>query len=216
MLTYSENSENHVEGLPGNEDEVGNTVADLEARVAYLERIIKVSQVVNSTLELGPLLQVISNVGIELAGSEGCSILLYDSKSKCLRFMPSTFSTDEKIVVPIEGSIAGIIFQKAKPILIRDVQNDPRWNSQVDQASDFITHSILGVPLKIKNEVIGVLELVNKVGDKDFGHEDIQIATALAAQAAIAIENARLLEQVQQAYDELAELDRLKSEFVSI
>ena len=70
--------------------------------------------------------------------------------------------------------------------------------------------------LRLGSEVIGVMELLNKVGDQEFSHEDVQIATALATQAAIAIENARLLEEVQQAYDELAELDRLKSEFVSI
>jgi signal transduction histidine kinase len=191
-------------------------IADLEARVAYLERIADVSQILNSTLELSPLLEIITRVGTELTKTEACSILLYDEESDELRFMPATFAKGEGIAVPIENSIAGLVFKEVKPVLIRDVKTDPRWNRQVDQVSDFDTRSILGVPLKIKNQVIGVMELLNKVGERGFTQEDIQIATTLAAQAAVAIENTRLVKDTQQAYEELAELDRLKSEFVNI
>ena len=76
-------------------------IADLEGRVVYLERIAKLSQILNSTLELGPLLQLISQVGIELAETEGCSILLYDDETNYLKFMPSTYATDDDVVVPI-------------------------------------------------------------------------------------------------------------------
>jgi signal transduction histidine kinase len=68
----------------------------------------------------------------------------------------------------------------------------------------------------VKDEVIGAMELLNKLDEHGFGQDDIQIASTLAAQAAIAIENARLLDQLQSAYDDLAELDELKSNFVSI
>ena len=215
MLKYLDNPDQDDEsrsGLPQS-DEV--PVEALEARITYLERIIKVSEALNSTLELAPLLKVITEVGNDLAGTEGCSILLYDEATENLKFMPATFSGGE-IEVPIEGSIAGLIFRQARPILIRDVKSDPRWNRQVDQDNDFDTRSILGVPLKVKDQIIGVMELVNKIDEAGFGHDDIEIATALATQAAVAIENARLLDQVQQAYDDLSELDRLKSDFVSV
>lgn len=203
---------------PGSDLEETNEkkIADLEARVAYLERIADVSQILNSTLELSPLLEIITQVGTELTKTEACSILLYDEESGELRFMPATFAKGEGIAVPIENSIAGLVFKEVKPVLIRDVKTDPRWNRQVDRVSDFDTRSILGVPLKIKNQVIGVMELLNKVGESGFTQEDIQIATTLAAQAAVAIENTRLVKDTQQAYEELAELDRLKSEFVNI
>lgn len=203
---------------PGSDLEETNEkkIADLETRVAYLERISKVSQILNSTLELSPLLEIITQVGSELTKTEACSILLYEEESGELRFMPATFAKGEGIVVPIENSIAGLVFKKVKPVLIRDAKADPRWNRQVDQVSDFDTRSILGVPLKIKNQVIGVMELVNKIGENGFTQQDIQIATTLAAQAAVAIENARLVKDTQQAYEELAELDRLKTEFVNI
>jgi signal transduction histidine kinase len=120
------------------------------------------------------------------------------------------------VTVPLDNSIAGWIVRKRKPLLIRDAKTDPRWHSQIDKTIDFDTRSILGVPLKVKDEVIGVMELLNKVDEQGFVQDDIQIASTLAAQAAIAIENARLLDELQRAYDDLAELDQLKSNFVSI
>jgi signal transduction histidine kinase len=141
-----------------------------------------------------------------------------DRKTGELRFeAASGLAKDElrKLTVPIDSSIAGWIFRKGTPLLIRDVKNDERWNPNVDDSIDFETESILGVPLKVKNQTIGVMELINKING-EFTQDDIQIASHLAAQAAIAIENARLLEQLRGAYDELAELDRLKSDFVAI
>jgi len=195
-------------------------IAEQEQRIAYLERIAEVSRFLSSTLQLDDLLKNIVQVATELTQTEACSILLYDKEANELRFTPATISTSAEklmdVVVPLDSSIAGWVFRKARPLLIRDAKNDPRWNSQVDDTSDFDTRSILGIPLKIKNQVIGVIELLNKKGDDGFGQDDIKIATTLAAHIAVAIENAKLWEDLHQAYDELAELDRLKSEFVSI
>lgn len=196
------------------------TIANLEYRIAYLERIAEVSQTLNSTLELESLLKNITQVATELTDTEACSILLYNKETGELRFIPATISTSAEklmdVVVPLDNSIAGWVFRKVRPILIRDAKSDPRWNSNADATSNFDTRSILGVPLKIKREVIGVLELINKKGDQGFSQDDIQIATTLAAQVAVAIENARLWKGIQQAYQDLEDLDKLKSEFVNV
>jgi signal transduction histidine kinase len=194
-------------------------IAGLERRIAYLERIVKVSQILNSTLSLEPLLRIIIQSATELSHTEACSIMLLDKRTGELHFSHSIGEGSEglrNVTVPLENSIAGWIVRKGKPLLIRNAKTDPRWNSQVDRIIDFDTRSILGVPLKVKDQVIGVMELLNKIGDEGFSQDDIQIANTLAAQAAIAIENARLMDELQRAYDELAELDRLKSDFVSI
>ncbi len=194
-------------------------IAGLERRIAYLERIVKVSQILNSTLSLEPLLRIIIQSATELSHTEACSIMLLDKRTGELHFSHSIGEGSEglrDVTVPLENSIAGWIVRKGKPLLIRDAKTDPRWNSQVDRIIDFNTRSILGVPLKVKDQVIGVMELLNKIGDEGFSQDDVQIANTLAAQAAIAIENARLMDELQGAYDELAELDRLKSDFVSI
>jgi signal transduction histidine kinase len=194
-------------------------IATLERRIAYLERIVKVSQIINSTLSLEPLLRIIIQSATELTHTEACSIMLLDKRTGELRFTHSVGEGSEGLrdmTVPLDNSIAGWIVRKRKPLLIRDAKTDPRWNSQIDKTIDFDTRSILGVPLKVKDEVIGVMELLNKIDEQGFVQDDIQIANTLAAQAAIAIENARLLDELQQAYDELAELDQIKSNFVSI
>ena len=194
-------------------------IASLERRIAYLERIGKVSQILNSTLSLEPLLRIIIQSATELTHTEACSIMLLDKRTGELHFTHSIGEGSEglrNLSVPLDNSIAGWIVRKSKPLLIRDAKADPRWHSQVDKRIDFDTRSILGVPMKVKDQVIGVMELLNKLDDRGFSQDDIQIATTLAAQAGIAIENARLLDELQRAYDELAELDRLKSDFVSV
>jgi signal transduction histidine kinase len=201
------------------QDLLGQRIAGLEQRIAYLERIVKVSQILNSTLSLDPLLRIIIQSATELTNTEACSIMLLDKQTGELRFahmIGETTADLRNLTVSLDHSIAGWIVSKGKPLLIRDVKSDPRWDADIDEAIDFDTRSILGIPLRVKDETIGVLELLNKLGDEGFSQDDIQIASTLAAQAAIAIENARLLAELQRAYDGLAELDELKSNFVSI
>jgi signal transduction histidine kinase len=194
-------------------------ITGLEQRIAYLERIVKVSQILNSTLSLDPLLRIIIQSATELTHTEACSIMLLDKQTGELRFahtIGESAADLHNLTVSMDNSIAGWIVNKGKPLLIRDVKSDPRWNAEIDEAIDFDTRSILGIPLRVKDETIGVLELLNKLDDQGFSQDDIQIASTLAAQAAIAIENARLLAELRHAYDDLAELDELKSNFVSI
>jgi signal transduction histidine kinase len=195
-------------------------VVELQRRIGYLERVVKVSQMLNSTLSLEPLLQIIIQAATELTDTEACSILLIDKNTGELRFAEASGGASEelkKVSVPMDNSIGGWVARMGRPLLIRDARNDPRWHGGVDKTTNFETHSILGVPLKVRNEVIGVLEVVNKINEAEgFTQDDIQIATTLGAQAAVAIENARLLDELQQAYRDLAELDQIKGDFVSI
>jgi signal transduction histidine kinase len=190
----------------------------LEHRIGYLERIVKVSQMLNSTLTLEPLLQIIVQAGTELTDTEACSIMLIDKKTGELRFSESTGGIEalRAVTVPLDNSIAGSVIRQSRPLLIRDAKNDPRWHPGVDETVDFETQSILGVPLKVRDKVIGVLEVINKIAEEGFTADDIQITTTLAAHAAIAIENARLLDELQQAYRDLSEVDQIKNDFVSI
>lgn len=209
-------------GLEGEADRttmLEQKIEGLERRIGYLERIVKVSQILNSTLSVEPLLQIIIQAATELTNTEACSIMLIDKRTGELRFAEATGGTNDaikQVSVPLDNSIAGWVVRKDRPLLIRDAKNDPRWHRGVDEKVDFETHSILGVPLKVRDQVIGVLEVVNKKTEEGFNQDDIQIATTLAAQAAIAIENARLLDELQNAYRDLSQLDQIKNDFVSI
>lgn len=189
------------------------------ARTRKLERIIEISRILTSTLELDPLLQIIIETASQLTDSEAASIMLLDPASGELRFEAAPwFQRDQlkTVAVPLDQSIAGWIFRNAAPLVIADAKDDPRVYRQVDQSIEFETRSILGVPLMLKDKPIGVIEAVNKLGQGRYTQEDAEVLSTLAAQAAVAIENARLLAALQKAYDELSHLDRLKSNFIAI
>jgi signal transduction histidine kinase len=194
-------------------------IHEMGHRIASLERVLKLSQVINSTLELAPLLDIITQVATELTDTESASIMLVDKETGELRFKAVTGTSSINVKpfsVPMEGSIAGTVVQENKPLLIQDARNDPRWYQNVDAASGFVTRSIIAVPMQVHGQVIGVLEALNKRGGVQMTWDDVQVLTTLANQAAIAVENARLLSELQAAYDELNQLDQLKSDFISV
>jgi sigma-B regulation protein RsbU (phosphoserine phosphatase) len=128
-------------------------ITGLEQRIAYLERIVKVSQILNSTLSLDPLLRIIIQSATELTNTEACSIMLLDKQTGELRFAQTigeSAANLHNLTVSLDNSIAGWIVSKGKPLLIRDVKSDPRWSAEIDEAIDFNTRSILGIPLRVK------------------------------------------------------------------
>jgi len=194
-------------------------IQEMERRISHLERMLKVSQMINSTLDQWALLDIIAQLASELTNTESASIMLLDEASGEMRFAAATGQKSANIkplIVPMEGSIAGTIAREKKPLLIRDVQNDPRWFQQADKQSGFVTRSIIGVPMQVRGKVIGVVEALNKRNNSELSWEDVEVLSALANQAAIAIENARMLDQLKKAYEELSQLDRMKSDFISI
>ncbi|PJF41628.1 MAG: GAF domain-containing protein [Chloroflexi bacterium] len=161
-------------------------------------RLIEISQELTSNLNLKTLLNDIISAAQELTQTDAASILLIDPITGELRFeIASNINTNtlEEIVVPMEGSIAGWIVTHGEPRVIEDVLQDPDYFSGVDESIEFQTRNLLGVPMRARNKVIGVLEAVNKQNGARFDHEDIRTLTTLASQAAIAIENARLFQQ---------------------
>jgi signal transduction histidine kinase len=184
-----------------------------------LKRLIEISRTLTSTLDLPHLLQIIVDSATELTESEAASILLFDQASGELRFHAAPGDQREdlaQISVPLDASVAGWIFKNTRPFVIQDASADPRIYRQVDQKLNFHTRSLLGVPLIVKQKPIGVLEAINKQDDGNYTEDDRTILETLAAQAAIAIENARLLNKLKDANAELRRLDRMKSDFIAI
>ncbi len=166
-------------------------------RLDGYRRLIEIARDLASTLDLDVLLERIVSAAAEVSGSEAASILLYDNLTQQLYFQVAT-NLDEPtmrgLVVPLEGSIAGWIVINRKAVRIVDAREDPRFFGNVDQMTGRPTRSILGVPLITKNKVVGVLEALNKEHGK-FTEGDESLLSVLGAQAAVAIENARLFQQ---------------------
>jgi signal transduction histidine kinase len=189
------------------------------SRIRQLERIVEISRYLSSTHDLTRLLQAIVDVACELTQSEASSILLFDTASGELRFEAAPdFQRNslKTISVPLESSIAGWIFTHARPMVLQDASTDPRIYRQVDKTLQSQTKSLLGVPLMVKQKPIGVIEAVNKKNKGQYTEDDLAVLETLAGQAAIAIENARLVRKLQDANAELMRLDRMKSDFIAI
>jgi len=191
---------------------------DLSVRYQQLLRLVELSVTLNSTLDLDELLQQITATATELLDCEAASILLYDEKNPRLYFAAATGSDPAKLAeipVPMEGSIAGTIFRTNQPLIQNNAEQDPRHYSNVSDHIKFKIHTLLGVPMPIKDRTVGVLEAVNK-RDGGFIESDAALLSVTAAHAAIAINNARLLAATRQALEKVRETNSIKSHFLSL
>jgi signal transduction histidine kinase len=176
-----------------------------DIRLRKLERILEFSHELTSTMSLEPLLHKIVAAAAELTNSEVAAILLLDKRSEGLRFVATSNLADQllDVPVPVEGSIGGAALSSGEPVIVRNARDDPRHFKAVDKVMEIETRSLLAVPLEFKEHRIGVLEAENKQGDEEFDQEDVEMLAALAAQATVAIENARLVGALRQSHDEL-------------
>ncbi len=166
-------------------------------RLDGYRRLIEISRDLASTLDLNGLLERIVRAAAEVVRSEVASILLYDNLTRQLYFQVATNQeepTERGALVPLEGSIAGWIVLNRKSVRITNAQEDKRFAGHADGMDGRPVHSLLGVPLITKNKVVGVLEALNKERGK-FTEGDESMLSVLGAQAAVAIENARLFQQ---------------------
>ncbi len=166
--------------------------------LARYERLMEISRQLTSTLDLNALLGQIIMAAIELTDTEAASILLLDPQTNELRFEAASdisSGTRDALVVPKEGSVAGWVVTHGEYVLVPDAPNDPRWFQDVEKSVEMKTRNMLAVPMRSHTKVIGALEALNKKDDAPFTEDDINTLTTLAAQAAVAIENARLFQQ---------------------
>jgi signal transduction histidine kinase len=174
------------------------SVARYQQLAARYERLIEISRQLNSTLDLGALLNRIVHAATELTGTEEASILLVDPATGELRFEAASNlsgSAMAAIPVPMEGSLAGWVATHGVPELVEDARSDSRWFANVDKRLSFTTRNLLAVPMKLQDTVIGVVEAINKRDDEPWTQDDVETLITLANQAAIAIQNARLFQQ---------------------
>lgn len=163
---------------------------------AHLKRLLEISTLLSSTLDLKQLLQLVIQAAAELTDMEHSSLLLYDKQTSHLNFVAT--SNEPGLVgftVPLEGSIAGWTFRNEESLIVQHVEADRRHFAGVDEHTDIPTNSLIAVPLVHKGTVIGVLEAINKRDGGVCTEQDVALLSALASQAAVAIENARLFQQ---------------------
>jgi diguanylate cyclase (GGDEF)-like protein len=168
---------------------------DYREQLSRLRVLYNISQAVRETLDLNKLLQSIMEIAKNILNAEASSLAIIDNKTNELIF---TVAEGEKgriikeIRLKMGQGVIGWAAQKGKPLLITDVKKDKRFYKGADDKSGFVTKSILCVPLMVRNNIIGAVEVLNKKDGSSFGPEDIDLLSTLAGEAAVALENARL------------------------
>jgi len=180
---------------------------NLKKRTTYakqLEAISTVSRTITSDLYHEDILKLIVTVTAEIMNSKICSLMLLDEKKKEL-VLKATQSMDQiyntKPNLKIGEGIAGKVAHTKKPIAVYDISKEPDYLSK-DIARKAGLVSLLAVPLAVKGNVIGVLNNYTSRPHK-FTKNEINILITVASQAAIVIENAKLMVQTKVVQDEL-------------
>lgn len=169
--------------------------------VTALRRIIEITEALNSTLNLDELLGLIMSSAAELLDAETSSLLLLDEEAGDLVIHVATGAPGEQVEqqrVPAGQGIAGWVLDKGETTVVDDPKKDERFYKAMDEATGFETRNILALPLKVRDKTIGVVEVINKRAGA-FDQQDQDLAGALANQAAIAIDNARLYAKLADA-----------------
>ncbi len=184
-----------------------------------LNRLAEITLVLNSSLSTEEILEELMDASARIVNAESASVILLDPKSRELHFVAmSTDATysDKLIRVPVPiNSIAGTIVRENINMVLDDVSQSSIHFGGADEESGFVTRSLLGVPMRIKDRVVGALEAVNKQSGS-WSEDDIRYLEILASQAAIALEKAELVRDLRKANKELSELDKVKSDFIAI
>ncbi|GAM11273.1 putative protein [Geobacter sp. OR-1] len=172
----------------------------LKRRDAELATMVEIAKTLTSTLQLDEILEVIMAQVSSLLKPKAWSLLLVDQPSGDLVFEIAVSPTE----VNLKGTrlergvgIAGWVAEHGDPLLIPDVSADPRFCDAIDRAASFVTRSVICIPVKSRERTLGVVELVNSLDEGSFNQADLKILTTIADFAAIAIENAKIHDEVR-------------------
>jgi len=174
----------------------------LRQRTLELTLLDRVGQEFTAALDLQQVTEQLLRAVTELVGAEGASVWLGEETPEGWLVCRTAYHHGQKRTPinlrlrPGQG-IAGWVAQNEESTIVPNVQDDPRFFPGIDEQTGFRTSSLLAVPLWTRDRVIGVLEVVNKL-DGGFDGDDCALVETLAASAAIAMDNARLVETLRQ------------------
>jgi len=177
-----------------------NGVSD--RKPAQLNTLMELTSLVISTLDTREVRIRAIEAATRLVNAEAGSLILKDKENSELFFEVALGDKGEKVkeirLKKGEG-IAGWVVEKGKPVIVHDVQSDPRFFRGADDRSEFFTRNMICVPVKTKEEILGALQTINKKAGS-FDNEDLEILCALANQVAVAIENANLYQELKDTF----------------
>ncbi|MFC1823310.1 sigma 54-interacting transcriptional regulator [Thermodesulfobacteriota bacterium] len=166
----------------------------------------EISSWVSSVLDLDELLELIIDTATRMMEAKASSLLLLDPRTKKLYFKVTTGEAKEevrKFELNLGQGIAGFVAETGEALLIPDVRKDPRWDKRISESTGFETSSIACVPMKVGGKIVGVVEIIDKEDGQSIQPEDLKTLTVFAELAAMAINNARKIDQFKKENKDL-------------
>ena len=186
--------------------------ADSEVRI-----LAHIADLMGTSMVLEEVITAAMRFTSAIMGADGSSILLFDRERGNLNFFIALGEKAEQLknmtLAKGEG-IAGFVAETGLPIVVSDARRETRFSKRVDQTTGFKTRAVACVPLKVRGELKGVVEVVSKKAGV-FGDKELDMLTAIAGPVAIMIDNAKLIQEVRTLHDKLGEASRLKAEFLA-
>jgi len=171
-------------------------------------KLFQIGQIITSEMNFDVLFDLIADQTKRIMNSERCSVFLENEKGRGLTAFVSTDLKRNEINIPNNRGVAGWVFKNKIPLIVSDAYHDERFYPDIDELTGFKTRNIICVPLvNRKEETIGTLQALNK-NSGEFTDNDREVLTYLANYVTVAIENARL-------YEELKTADRAKERVIS-
>ncbi|MBT3320900.1 MAG: GAF domain-containing protein [Anaerolineae bacterium] len=196
---------------------------ETERRAKQLSTLNEITQQLTSTLEHEPLLQNILESAVQILDCEAGTLFMVDENTEELVFTvtvgPAAGDLIGKRIPPGKG-IVGKAVETRAPVVENNTQDTKDWlkstAKSTDEKTGFVTQALLAVPLQVKGNVIGVVEVINKKDGLPFVDGDENLLTAFAGQAAVAVENARLYtltdQELSARVEELSIMQRIDRE----
>ncbi|KPL04527.1 MAG: hypothetical protein AMJ90_00310 [candidate division Zixibacteria bacterium SM23_73_2] len=189
----------------------------LKKKLEELDALYKAGKSLSLTFDLEKLLTTIIRLATRVIGAKIGSIMLLDQKKRILTIKAALGLEPEvikKTRLKLGRSIAGWVALKKKPLMVRDVEKDLRFK-RINKEK-YETKSLLSVPLLVKDNVLGVINLSNKKTRKEFNRDDLKLLFTFASQAAVAIDDAYQFEQTKKKVNQFSVLYQIASSLATL
>lgn len=207
-----------IKSLENSLSHLSEVLIPFEQRFSHLQALAGIGQVVNSTLEVDEVLQIVMDTIIRLTEAERGFLMLRDERGEMSIRIARNW--EQESINQNEFAISRTVIQRVidggEAVLTTNAREDPRFGGQ-ESIIAFNLRSILCVPLTVKAEIIGVIYTDNRIRSGIFSESDRDLLLSFADQAAVSIENARLFSSLKRTLEEVTELKNLMDDvFASI
>ncbi|MDH5607115.1 MAG: GAF domain-containing protein, partial [Anaerolineae bacterium] len=189
---------------------LSRTIQTQEEERNNLLALADMGQVINSSLDTNEVLRIVMDTIVRITGAERGFLMLRNEEGEMTIRLARDWEQEslDPSEFEVSNTIVNRVAEEGQPVLTTNAQEDPRFGGQ-ESIIAYNLRSILCVPLKVKDNITGVIYADNRVRTGLFSESERDLLSAFSNQAAVAIENARLFESVRQTLAEVTELKNL-------